>query len=333
MQVNVSVTSPLKVCSNLFLINLLGWRENIQQRYLLTRLQYLEVVLMELKHMFSLCGSKGQLWCSVSCVYMYTVFCTYILYNHSSSDVLFRHWVEIMVFMSSVSFDHFCEWSPITSILQTTLHVLLWTLRQETLSVFYSEKKKKKVNPHDRKVCENYDGVFQQLRLIDLFLWFVFCVCSLSLLWVSKINIRLHCCSATPSICIYLTLNENFTVQQTNSKLRWRTNTISHVSWPFKKKKKKKSHIDRPTYTCMRPHTVCSPVSPHTHLFTWCLRVDFCQVSDFVVAGWIFWTLESVTGTFPSPGVGALIMGVPVGKNSSAMWGIFIWNRVTLIVI
>lgn len=38
------------------------------------------------------------------------VFCTY---KYSSSDVLFRHWAEIMVFMFSTSFDHFCEWSPI----------------------------------------------------------------------------------------------------------------------------------------------------------------------------------------------------------------------------
>lgn len=28
----------------------------------------------------------------------------------------------------------------------------------------------------------------------------------------------------------------------------------------------------------------------------------------------MFWTLESVTGTLPSPGVGALMMGVPVAK-------------------
>lgn len=61
--------------------------------------------------------------------------------------------------------------------------------------------------------------------------------------------------------------------------------------------------------------TVCTPIDHHTCVFTVCLHVDFCQVSDFVAVGWMFWTLESVTGTFPSPGVGALIMGVPVPKK------------------
>lgn len=31
----------------------------------------------------------------------------------------------------------------------------------------------------------------------------------------------------------------------------------------------------------------------------------------------MFWTLESVTGTLPSPGVGALIIGVPAKKSNA----------------
>lgn len=32
----------------------------------------------------------------------------------------------------------------------------------------------------------------------------------------------------------------------------------------------------------------------------------------------MFWTLESVTGTLPSPGVGALIIGVPATKAAQS---------------
>lgn len=46
--------------------------------------------------------------------------------------------------------------------------------------------------------------------------------------------------------------------------------------------------------------------------------LDVGQVSDFAAVGWMFWTLESVTGTLPSPGVGALMMGEPARKAAQS---------------
>lgn len=89
----------------------------------------------------------------------------------------------------------------------------------------------------------------------------------------------------------------------------------------------KRKFTHRSTHTCSHSHTVCTPINHHTHFFTLGLYMDFCQVSDFVVTGWMFWTFESVTGTFPSPGVGALIMGVPVRK-AVLLCGIFIQKTV-----
>lgn len=127
-------------------------------------------------------------------------------------------------------------------------------------------------------------------------LWFVF--------WVSLqtysgcLNSRLKLCSAILTLHLY---NLEIKPKCQTQLIKMKNQYYQSCKLTFQKRKR----TDRRTYA----HT---SQSPHTLLR---LPLVFCQVSDFVVVGWMFWTLESVTGTFPSPGVGALIMGVPVTKT------------------
>lgn len=72
---------------------------------------------------------------------------------------------------------------------------------------------------------------------------------------------------------------------------------------------------------CNHSYTFCTLINPEPSS-AMCLSL-FCffavdQVSACVATGCMFWTLERVTGTFPSPGVGGLIIDEPVTQTVTA---------------
>ena len=120
-----------------------------------------------------------------------------------------------------------------------------------------------------------------------------------------------------PSLCsvvIHWALLKPSMDQGKSSSTRW-------CKMTFRKATKMNSNVRAHTHTHTHTHTLA-----HTHQYIYlCIYISIflpslmlslhlggCQVSDFLLSGWMFWTLDRVTGTFPSPGVGDLVMGLPV---------------------